>query len=71
MGIGNCCSAAMAEVEDTGSSDKFLNYGTDEKGCSLVTGYECKECGDKWSLEVQTQAPDRKKWFPIDQSRFN
>ncbi|WP_152999820.1 hypothetical protein [Pseudomonas syringae] len=71
MGIGNCCSAAMTEVEDTGSSDKFLNYGTDEKGSNLVTSYECKECGDKWSLEVQTQAPDRKNWFPADQSRLN
>ncbi len=71
MGIGNCCSAAMSEIEDTGSTDKFLNHGTDEKGHKLVTIYECKECGDKWSREMHTQAPDETCWFPTDQTRFN
>lgn len=71
MGIRDCCSNAMIEVEESGSTSKFIHLGTDEKGGSLVTGYECKECGDKWTLDVQTHAPDRKIWFPEDQSRFN
>lgn len=71
MGIGNCCSAAMCEVEDTGVTDKFLHFGTEEVGSKLVTRYECKECGDGWSYEVQTRAPDDKRWFPADQARLS
>lgn len=69
--FNDCCSKAMREVEGSGGSKGFLNHGTDEKGDRLVTSYECVGCKDRWLYEVQTQAPDKKEWFPVDQSRFS
>ncbi|WP_139110583.1 hypothetical protein [Pseudomonas syringae] len=66
MGIGDCCSEAMKEVEDLGLSDKFIKHGTQGVPGKLVTAYECKECGHNWTQELDTEEPDRHMWYPQD-----
>ncbi|WLG31933.1 hypothetical protein PSH85_16350 [Pseudomonas simiae] len=61
----DCCSAAMNEVDLDGGTDRFHNYGTEERSSFLVTGFKCKVCTQKWERFVEAQDPDEVRWDAV------
>jgi len=62
MPPGTCCAAGMDEVDAEGVTDKMTRFVPNERGDTLVTGYQCVECARKWLKTVDTEYPDFSVW---------